>query len=56
MDVKFSLKAECRADNIDVKRTTEETVKMIEMLFDEWCGIKAVVEIEGMTYIGENER
>ena len=55
MDVKFIVKAECRADNIDVKRTSSEITKMIELLLDEWCGIKAVVKVSGLTYIGDEQ-
>lgn len=55
MDVKFIVKAECRADNINVKRTSSEITKMIELLFDEWCGIKAVVEVSGLIYIGDEQ-
>ena len=55
MDVKFILRAECRADNIDKKRTAEETAEMITNLLEDWCGIKANVEVTDMTYIHESE-
>lgn len=52
MDVKFVVKADCRADNIDKIRTAEETAKMITILLKDWCGVIANVEVTGMTYIG----
>lgn len=54
MNVYFTVKANCRADNIDTKRTAEETAKMITMLLEDWCGVIANVEVTGMTYIGED--
>lgn len=54
MDVKFILRAECRADNIDIQRSPKETAKMITSLLKDWCGINAVVEVTDMTYIGED--
>jgi hypothetical protein len=56
MDVKFLLKAECRADDIDKKATTEELERALERMLDDYCGIKAVVIVEGMTYVNEAER
>jgi len=55
MDVKFLISAECRADNIDKKRSAEEIEKMIEKLLDGWCGIKAVASVTGLTYVNEPE-
>jgi hypothetical protein len=51
MDVKFIATIECRADNIDERRSQEEIKKMFETLFEEYCGIYANVEVSGLTYI-----
>ena len=55
MDVKFLLKAECRADDIDKKSTTEEIESALEQVLDDCCGIKAVVKVEGLTYTNEEQ-
>lgn len=55
MDVKFIVKAECRIDSIDRKASSNtEIEKELEQLFEE-IGIKAVVEISGLTYVNEAE-
>lgn len=55
MDVKFILKAECRLDNIDHKADSNtKLAKELEQLFED-IGMKAVVEISGLTYINEAE-
>ena len=50
MDVMFLLKAECRVDDIDIKASAEEIEDQFEQMFDD-CDIKAVVKIEGLTYL-----
>ena len=55
MDVKFLVNAECIADNIDVKRSAAEITKMLEEVLENWVGIKAVVEVSGLTYLNETE-
>ena len=51
MDVKFVATIECRADNIDKRRSQEEIAKTLETLFEEECGIHANVKISGLTYL-----
>lgn len=53
MDIKFLLKAECRADDIDVKASVEEIEDELEQILDDY-GIKAVVEVEGLTYLEDD--
>ena len=55
MDVKFLVKAECRADNIDVRRSAAEITKMLKDVLENWVGVKAVVEVSGLTYLNEAE-
>lgn len=55
MDVKFLVEAECFVENIECKAgSNSEVAKSIEELFESE-GIKAVVEIFGLTYINESE-
>ena len=56
MDVKFLLKAECRVDGVDKKVTPEELESALEQMLDYYCDIKAIVKIEGMTYVNAEER
>lgn len=55
MDVKFLLKAECRVDDIEKKATTEEIESELEQILDDYCDIKAVVKVEGLTYTNEEQ-
>lgn len=55
MDVKFLVEAECFVENIECKADSNSSVaKSVEELFASE-GIKAVVEIYGLTYINEAE-
>ena len=51
MDVKFIIRAECRADDIDIKRTAGEIKKELESCLYDLLGIRAVVEVSGLTYV-----
>ena len=53
MDVKFIMTAECRVDDIDCKPPAEDIARELENILNEECGIKAVIEISGLTYVGE---
>ena len=54
MNVKFSVKAECCANDIEIKLTADELARKLEELID-YSGIKSVVEVSGLTYEEDGE-
>lgn len=51
MDVKFTIIAECRVENIDNIRSHVEIAEMIEKKLEEWDAIHANVKVSGLNYI-----